>query len=1043
MLWPYTGSHLKKPILMNHRLFIRAALLLMLATAPVIAQAAREATVTQASSIAIGTQKIPLPVGATVKILSENNGKATIDFVGPDGSPVIAQVDLALLKENATTPTSKGTAAAVPPQAGAPALAAPTGASLLPDKLKCEYRVDPIGIDVPTPRLGWILTSANPAARGLTQTAYQILVATSPSVLAQDQGDLWDSGKVATDQMNQLSYGGKELVSSQPCWWKVRVWDQTGNVSAWSAPAKWTMGVLTDADWQSAKWLAAPDANEPNDHKGPKAKYETVLLRREFTVKPGLTRAIVHVCGLGQYEMTLNGAKVGTAVMAPGWTLYNKTCLYDSYDITSALVAGPNAVGLFLGNGFYNIHGQRYTKIQDSFGPLQAIALIELDYGSGQTEYVVTDDQWKTSSGPITFSSIYGGEDFDARLVQDGWDKPGFDQSSWEQPTVTKGPGGALKGLSCSGPPIRVFDVLTPVGTKDLGSNVKVYDLGQNAALLLNLKVKGAAGSTVKVIPSELVGGDGNINDTMCNGDSYWTYTLSGKGDESYSSKFYYRGGRYLRVEVKGPPGNDSELPEIESIEGDTIHADAASAGQFSCSNDMLNKVYSITRWAQMNNMMSTMTDCPTREKLGWLEEDHLNGPALRYNFDLATLLSKMVHDMADSQRSDGLVPSTCPDFPNWGEGSYTNPPEWGSACIVVPWQQYQFEGDLTLLREDYNVMKGYVKYLSDRANDNIVNFGLGDWYDNGSFGAATLTPVSLTATAFYYYDTKTLGQIATLLGNTDDATHYQDQAARILASFNKKFFNSDTNNYATGSQASNAVPLALDMVDPAVRPAVLDNLVKDFSVPHKTQSSLEDHTTVGEVCEEFLLRALADGGRSDLLYSVYSSDKAGYGLQVKQGKTTLAEGWNGGATLGSPNSYVSSQDHFMFGEINEWFHRSLAGIQNDPAGSGFKQIIIKPSVVGDLTEVKASYDSISGTIVSEWQYDGQTVKLHVTIPPNTTATIYVPANDAASVQESGRPAANSDGIKAQGMDSASKAAIFAVASGDYTFSSVFQPETH
>jgi hypothetical protein len=248
-----------------------------------------------------------------------------------------------------------------------------------------------------------------------------------------------------------------------------------------------------------------------------------------------------------------------------------------------------------------------------------------------------------------------------------------------------------------------------------------------------------------------------------------------------------------------------------------------------------------------------------------------------------------MVHDMSDSQRDDGLVPSTCPDFPRWGEDSYTNPPEWGSACIVVPWQQYQFDGDRQLLSDRYEVMKRYVKYLSDRANDNIVNFGLGDWYDNGSFGAATLTPISLTATAFYYYDAKTLGQIAALLGKTDDAALYQDKAAKILASFTQKFFNPATNNYATGSQASNAVPLALGMVDPAVYPAVLDNLVQNVQAPHKTQSADEDHTTVGEVCLEFLLRALADGGHSDLLYTIYSSDKTGYGLQVKQGKTTLA----------------------------------------------------------------------------------------------------------------------------------------------------------
>ena len=903
--------------------------------------------------------------------------------------------------------------------------------SLVPVRLRCDYRVDPLGIDSPQPRLDWVLQPVDPSARGLAQGAYQILVASSPELLAAHQGDLWDSGKVASDQMSQIAYAGKPLVSAEAVWWKVRVWDTAGVGSAWSADARWTMGVLSEPDWQSAQWIGAPDANESDDHKGPKPKYETVLLRREFTVKPGLRRALASICGLGQYEMTLNGAKAGDAFLTPGWTLYSKTCLYDTYDITSSLTPGTNAIGLFLGNGFYNIHGQRYTKIQCSFGPLQAIGLIRLEYADGSVENVVTDEKWKTSSGPITFSSIYGGEDYDARLVQDGWDKPGFNDSDWDQPSVTKGPGGALKGLSGAAPPIRSFDVLAPVDHKLLNPAVTVYDLGRNASIMLRLKVKGEAGASVKVTPSELVKANGDIDDEMCGGKSYWTYTLSGKDDGSYVSKFYYRGGRYLRVELKPAPGS-SELPEVESIEGDVIHADAPAVGQFSCSNDLLNKVYAITRSAQLNNLLSIMTDCPTREKLGWLEEDHLNGPALRYNFDLSTLMAKMAGDMADSQRDDGLVPSTCPDFPHWNENKYTNPPEWGSACILVPWQQYQFAGDVELLRRHYATMQGYVKYLRDRAKDNVLNFGLGDWYDNGSFGPATLTPVALTATAFYYEDTKTLSQIAHLLGKADDEAQYEQQAEQILAAFNQKFFHPDTNTYATGSQASNAVPLALDMADAAVRSAVGDNLVKDFAVLHQTVTAPQDHTTVGEVCMEFLLRALADSGHSDLIYDTYSSDQTGYGLQVKQGKTSLAEGWNGGATLKSPDTYIASQDHFMFGEINEWFFRSLAGIQEDSTVPAFKKIVIKPAIVDDLQWVKASYDSISGKIVSEWRREGQQLTLHVTIPVNTTATIVLPVQDAASVLENGQPVMQAKGVKPTGRNGLGTG--FAVGSGDYTF---------
>jgi alpha-L-rhamnosidase len=1003
------------------RILVWAGLLLTLATASTLAQVAHEAKITQATSVSLGSSQIPLAAGTMVKVLSLQGTKATISVLGSDGTPIIAQISANLLADVAATNTAALQEAPSPPLPAAK----PTG--LTPAKLRCEYRVDPLGIDSAAPRLDWILQAADPLARGLSQSAYEVVVASTPDLLARDQGDLWHSGKVTSNQMSQISYGGKALTSNQACWWKVRVWDQDGKASAWSDAAQWTMGILNIDDWQSAKWIGAPDANQPDDHKGAKPKYETVLLRREIKVKPNLRRAVVNVCGLGQYEMTLNGSKIGNEVLSPGWTRYDKTCLYDTYDVTSSLHSGTNAVGLFLGNGFYNIHGQRYTKIQCSFGPVQAIALIRLEYENGSVENIVTDDQWKTNSGPIIFSSIYGGEDYDARLAQDGWDKPGFNDSNWDQPALTQGPGGTLKGLSCAGPPIHIFDVLTPVSNKEVSPGVVVYDLGQNASLLLRLKVKGAAGSSVKVTLSETINSQGDIQDDMTGGNSFWTYTLSGSGDENYLSKFYYRGGRYMKVELRAAPGS-GDRPEIESIEGDTIHADAPAVGQFSCSNELFNKIYTMTRWSQLNNMMSVMTDCPSREKLGWLEEDHLNGPALRYNFDLSTLFAKMLNDMADSQRPDGLVPSTCPDFPRWdGNGMYTNPPEWGSACIAVPWQQYLFDGDVELLRQRYDMMKRYVDYLGAKANDSILNFGLGDWYDNHGFGAATLTPVALTATAFYYYDTHTLGQVATLLGEADDAAKYQKQSEQVLTAFNQKFFNAATNLYATGSQASDAVPLALGMVDPASRQAVMDNLAGDRNLN-------KGNTTVGEVCLEFLFKALAESGHSDLLYSMYNTDQSGYGLQVKLGKTTLTEAWNGDNGL----SEHHSDDHFMFGEINEWFFSHLAGIQSDLDGPGFRKIVIKPAMVGDLTWVKATYGSISGDIVSNWTHGVSGLTLEVTIPVNTAATIYVPTAKADLVNEGGIPASRARGVKFLRMDEG--AAVYAVGSGTYSFSSADSP---
>lgn len=691
---------------------------------------------------------------------------------------------------------------------------------LAPTRLRCEYRVNPLGVDSLQPRLSWILQAA-PQARGVRQTAYHLLVASSPARLAEGHGDVWDSGAVASRETSQITCAGKPLHSGQQLWWKVQIRDQAGKTSAWSTPGSWTMGILQEGDWHGAKWIGA--AQVPEQVPDP-ARHETdsLLLRREFSVKPRLTRALAFVCGLGQYEMTVNGSKVSGQVLTPGWTLYTKTCLYDTYDLTPLLHPGANTAGLFLGNGMYNIHPGRYTKITGSFGPQRAICLLQLTYSDGTTEYVATDKEWRVSPGPITFSSIYGGEDYDARLLPAGWGQAGFDGSRWNTPIITSGPGGVLKGITSAGPPIRSFATLTPTGHRQLSPASTVYDLGQNASLLLRLQVEGPAGSSVKITPSELVHASGDINDTMCGGNSYWRYTLSGQGLETYHSKFYYRGGRYLRVEAIPAP-DSAILPVVKFLGGDFIHADAPEVGHFSCSSHLYNKVYTLIRWAQLNNMVSILTDCPTREKLGWLEECHLNGPALRYNFDLAALMTKAAGDMADSQRDTGLVPSTCPDYPQWGnDDRFVTPPEWGSACIAVPWQQYQFEGDKELLRRHYPMMERYVHYLSAKAEDHIVSLGLGDWYDNQQDGSSTLTPIGLTATAFYYYDTRTLAEVATLLGKTEDASRYTRQADAIWNAYNRTFFHRPTSSYATGSQASDAFSLAMGLVAPADRPAVL-----------------------------------------------------------------------------------------------------------------------------------------------------------------------------------------------------------------------------
>ena len=932
--------------------------------------------------------------------------------------------------------------------------AAGSGAAMTVANPGCEQRENPLGVDVAQPRLNWILQSDQ---RGDTQTAYQILAASNEAILKKDSGDLWDSGKIISGDTIQIPFAGQPLKSSQQVFWKVRVWDVNGKVSAWSPTATWTMGMLDPSAW-SAKWISAvgaekygvaypaaarsdfngrqafakahPDADKPGE-----PNFSSMLARREFAVKSGLIRAVIHITGLGQYELSVNGEKIGDAILAPGWTDYHKTVLYDTFDITRQIKKGGNALGLILGNGMYNIQPdyERYVKFLNSFGPLKAIAQLRLEYADGSVETITTDKSWQVSPGPITFDNIFAGEDFDARLVQGGWDKPGFKaDSKWTAAEETSGPGGLLKGLSCSAPPIRAIETLKPIAAKILSANVTVYDLGQNVSQMPRITVSGKAGSFVRIIPSELLKPDGTVDRSSCTQDgvrpAWWQYTLKGDGEENWFPKFFYQGCRYFQVELFA--ANDGgELPKIKKIEGIVIHSSSKPIGRFTCSNTLFNRIYQLVRWAQRSNMMSLMTDCPHREKLGWLEQTHLNGPSLRYNFDMDALLQKTMNDMADAQLGSGFVPNIAPEYFIAGshdtQNAMRNSPEWGGAFIMVAWQQYQFDGDLALLRRNYENMKRYVAFLGSTSRDHIVTTGLGDWYDIGPKApwGSQLTPPALTATAFYQHFNWILARTAGLLGKPDEAKQFDALAGDIRVAFNKTFYHSDTHQYATGSQCANALAVVMNLVDETNRAAVIDNIVADVRAKG---------LTTGDVGYRYLLRALAENGHSDVIYAMNNqSEKPGYGYQLKMGATSLTEKWDAG--VGS----FGSQNHFMLGQINEWFFHDLAGIASDPSAPGFKKIVIHPAIVGDLNWVKAKYDSVHGPISTEWHRDAKTFSLAVCIPANTAATIFIPAQSADEVTEGNGRAATSSGVSFLRMDKG--CAVFKIASGKYLFTGVLQ----
>ena len=687
---------------------------------------------------------------------------------------------------------------------------------------------------------------------------------------------------------------------------------------------------------------------------------DSTLMRSNVVEKPGLFRAIAYVCGLGQYEMTVNGSNVTKNLLTPGWTKYDKTCLYDSYDVTRFMKSGVNSIGLLLGNGPYNVHGGRYAKFTGSFGPQKAICQIELQYRDGRTQVVGTDGSWKFLPGPITFSDMYGGEDYDARLLPAGWNLPSFDDSQWQNVTVVSGPGGLLKGLSCSAPPVVVTDVLTPAQINKLSPTSSVYDLGQNASVMPLLSVSGPAGSTVTITPAELVNADGTVDrESVGGGSAYWKYTLAGTGTESYFPKFFYQGCRFLQVDLTTPVG--APLPVVRSLVGDVISTSSNSVGTFECSNELFDKTYRLIRWAQRNNFMSIITDCPTRERLGWLEEDHLNGPSMRYNFDLDQLLNKIENDMADSQTPDGLIPDIAPEWPVFGDG-FRDSPEWGSAFLLIPWQQYQFTGDFGPLRRNYPAIKRYVDYLTSKATDHILNYGLGDWYDIGPNppGYSQLTPPALTATAFYYEDATIVARAAKFLGEDADAEKYSSLAASIKKSFISQFWNPASGTFSTDSETANALPYVMGLLPDDPQSSVIAAIVADIRSRNMSFTS-------GDIGYRYLLKALAESGRSDIIYAMNNqSDRPGYGYQLKMGATSLTEAWDAQRS--------SSQDHFMLGQINEWFFHDLAGIQDDPSSPGFSKIIIKPTPVGDLTSVNAGYNSVVGQISSDWVTDSWNV---------------------------------------------------------------------
>ncbi|MBS1805179.1 MAG: family 78 glycoside hydrolase catalytic domain [Acidobacteria bacterium] len=867
--------------------------------------------------------------------------------------------------------------------------------------------------------LSWVATARNANLRGLNVTRYRVIVASSPAELIRNEGDLWDSGEVNAKNVFQSHYAGKPLRAAGTYWWKVQLWDQSDAAGSWSELATFTMGLQPD-DWK-AHWITADAHVLGTDPQ--KDAAAVPIFRHTFQTSGVIKRAILFVSGLGQYEALVNGQPVTDSVLNPGWTNYHKTILYNEFDVTNKLKIGRNAISVLLGNGMYNVPHtpNRYQKLQGSFGPPKLIAQMILTHADGSEEIVATDGSWKTSKSPVTFSSTYGGEDYDAR-VSPGWEQPGFDDAKWAQAKVVDGPGGQLKAQQI--PSIKPIQTYRTVKVTTPKPGVTVYDLGQNFSGWPEISVRGPRGSSVKLIPGELLTDDGLVTQRSFDGPVWFTYTLAGQGIEHWHPRFTYSGFRYVQVETT-PASGSTALPQVASMTGVFVHSSARPTGTFQTSNSLFNRIHKLIDVAIESNMQSVLTDCPHREKLGWLEQTHLMGPGIFYGYDVHNLYQKMSADMQDSQLPSGLVPEIAPEYAVF-ENGFRDSPEWGSAVILSPWTDYRFTRDLDLLRNHYEQMQKYLDFLHTEAKDGILSEGLGDWYDMGPKppGYAQLTGMKVTATAIYYRDLSLMSQIASLLGKTDDAARYSSLASEVGKSYNRDLLHSDTNQYDTGSQTANAISLAVGLVPGERRQAVVKNLVADVR-------SHQNHVTAGDIGFHYVLESLNEGGHSDVICDMLSrTDPPSYGYQLKMGATALTEAWNSDPT--------SSQNHFMLGHAEEWFYRGLAGLDFDLSRPDGEQLMFKPEMVCGISSASASYDSLLGRISIAWHRIGERTTIDAVVPPGMTAVVRIPGQRKEDLQESGDPIEASKGVSWLRSDGGYQ--FIRVASGTYHLESQSAP---
>jgi alpha-L-rhamnosidase len=896
-------------------------------------------------------------------------------------------------------------------------------------ELRCEYRDNPLSVNTLNPQFSWAAISLG---RGFLQSEYQIQVAADPASLEQGKKLLWDE-KRKSDMSQHIRYAGRALESGRGYYWRVRIWDSAGNASPWSEVQYFSVGLLGRSDWSGAKWLALEEladslrvvpGQEFNKIKIGDRKTALNRLpqfRREVVLKKNVKKAVVYTSGLGQFELFLNGRKVGDNFLDPAWSDYDKQVCYLTFDVTEELQTGANVFGMMLGNGLYNVPRERYFKALISYGYPKMIFKMDVEYADGKRETVVSDDKWRVTESPIPYSSIFGGEDYDATRECTGWMMPGYDDTKWGEPLVVTQRGELISPVA---EPVRVMEEFPVVAIRKTRHGKWLYDMGQNYSGTVQLEVRGRRGQSVQMNTTELFNFECD-SITECGGyrgEYRLTYTLRGDDMETWRPQFTYFGQRYVLISGAVPAGeeNPEGLPEVVSLRGLHIRNATRMAGKFHCSNDLFNKTEQLISWGIKGNMVSYFTDCPHREKLPWIEQLHLMFGSLQSKFDVYTLYDKMLMDMELAQTEEGLIPDICPEYVTFLDG-FRDSPEWGSAFVLAPWLVYEYYGDFRLVERHYEAMKRYVDYLSSKTDGYILAHGLGDWCDLGPKypGRAQLTSLAGTVTPIYYMDALTICKAAEKMGRKEDAAKYGELARNIRTAYNAKYYHPETGSYDKNSQTGNALALYSGICEEQNRDAVLANLVKDIR-------DRGNALTAGDVGYNYVLRALEQSGNSQVIFDMNSRyDVYGYGYMLAQGATALPESWQA-----LPRK---SHNHLMLGHLLEWFYTYVGGIRRDDSALAYKKFIIRPEIVGDLRYAEASFHSPYGLIRSEWTTEEGGFDLLVEVPANTTARIYVPAGEASRICESGLEVSQCKDLEQ--LDTEVGYRVFGVGSGIYRFS--------